>query len=260
MMVSLLKSLDPFVVFCFQVHDSVSNFIAENFLLIKRVILIVAYLSLSFVLFPEMRRGFGSLAEGMLLGILFLSPLSKIFRMRLFAELMGLRREFGILMGCLALVHGIAYFIDPTSFSINIAPYLNAQFFTMQPLYYFGILALLITLPLFLTSNNISVRFLGGKRWKLLHRSAYALLLIMLLHILFLRSMRRGGYSFGELISPVSIVLGYVLLKVLAWKNFLPFLRDAITYISERYTQYRMLSNGLKSHRFTDKKEEELVL
>jgi len=234
---------DLFFDFCFQMHDSVSNFIAENFLLIKRVILIVAYLSLFFILFPEMRRGFGSLAEGMLLGILFLSPLSKIFRMKILAQLMGLRREFGILMGCFALVHGVAYFIDPTSFSLNISPYLNAQFFSMQPLYYFGILTLLITLPLFLTSNNLSLRFLGGKRWKLLHRSAYALLLIMLLHILFLRSMRRG-YSFGELISPASIVLGYVLLKVLAWKNFLPFLRNAITSVSLRYTQYIVTKEG----------------
>lgn len=234
---------DLFLDSCFQVHDSVSNFIAENFLLIKRVILIVAYLSLFFILFPEMRRGFGSLAEWMLLGILFLSPLSKIFRMKLLSQLMGLRREFGILMGCFALVHGVAYFIDPLAFSFDIAPYLNTQFFTMQPLYYFGILALLLTLPLFLTSNNRSVRFLGGKRWKLLHRSVYALLLLMLLHIFFLRSMRRG-YSFGEFISPVSIVFGYVLLKVLAWKNFLPFLRDAITYVSLRYTQYIVTKEG----------------
>lgn len=239
MIVSLLKSLDPFVVFCFQVHDSVSNFIAENFLLIKRVILIVAYLSLFFILFPEMRRGFGSLAEGMLLGILFLSPLSKIFRMRLFAQLMGLRREFGILMGCLALVHGVAYFIDPTSFSINIAPYLNVQFFSMQPLFYFGIFALLLTLPLFFTSNNLSIHFLGGRKWKMLHRTVYVLLVIMLLHILFLKSMRRG-YDVLELIQPAIIILGYVLLKALAWKNFLPSLRDAILYVSVRYTQYKM--------------------
>ncbi|MEI8097137.1 MAG: ferric reductase-like transmembrane domain-containing protein, partial [Candidatus Moraniibacteriota bacterium] len=151
MLISLLKFLDPLVTLCFQIHDFASNFITENFILIKRSILIVSYLSLFWIFFPEMRKDFGNFAETMLLGILFLSPLSKIFRMRLLAQLMGLRRELGILMGCFALVHGVAYFVDPVSFSLNIAPYLNSQFFSMDPLFYFGIVALIVTIPLLLT-------------------------------------------------------------------------------------------------------------
>lgn len=237
MIVSLLKSLDPLVVFCFQIHDFFSRFLMENLPLVKRTLLLVAYVSLFWVVFPQMRKSFGSLAEGMLLGILFLSPLSKIFRMRLLTQLMGLRREFGILMGCFALVHGVAYFIDPVSFSLNIAPYLNTQFFSMEPLFYFGIVALIITVGLLLTSNNFSVQFLGGRKWKMLHRFVYLILITMFLHIFFLRSASRE-FAFLELIQPVSIVFGYILLKVLAWKNLLPFLRDSITYVSERYALY----------------------
>lgn len=246
MLIALLKFLDPLVVLCFWLHDFASGFIAENFLLIKRIILVIAFVSLLWIILPQMRRSFGSLAEGMLLGILFLSPLSKVFRMKLLAQLMGLRREFGILMGCFALVHGVAYFIDPTSFSVDIAPYLNTRFFSMEPLFYFGILALLVTIPLFLTSNNLSVRLLGGRKWKILHRGAYVILVTMLLHILFLRSIRRG-FNVLELVQPMSILFGYVLLKVLAWKNFLPFLRDTISYVSDRYAQYKkegMIQSG----------------
>ena len=237
MLITMLKFFDPLVVFCFQLHDFVSNFIAKNFLLIKRILLSIAFLSLFWVLFPAMRRDFGKYAEMMLLGILFLSPLSKIFRIRLLSQLMGLRREFGILMGCFALVHGVSYFIDPTSFALDIAPYLNADFFSMHPLFYFGILSLLLVLPLLLTSNNFSLRALGGKRWKMLHRIVYILLLTVLLHIFFIKNGRRG-YDLLEITQPLLIVFGYILLKVLAWKNFLPFLRDAIIYVSARYDRY----------------------
>ncbi|MFZ2187364.1 MAG: ferric reductase-like transmembrane domain-containing protein [Candidatus Moraniibacteriota bacterium] len=239
MLIALLKFLDPLVVLCFELHDFASSFIAKNFLVIKRGMLVVAYLSLLWILFPETRRSFGNAAEAMLLFILFLSPISKIFRMRLLFQAMGLRRELGILMGCFALVHGAAYFIDPASFSFDIAPYLNTHFFSMQPLFYFGIFSLALTVPLLLTSNNLSQRVLGGRRWKILHRIVYVLLLVVLLHVLFLRSMR-GGYSVIEWIPPISIILGYILLKVLAWKNFLPFLRDGIADVSARYTAFAL--------------------
>lgn len=246
MLIALLKFSDPLVVFCFILHDLISDFVAKRFLLIKRILLVVAYISLFWIFFPAARRDFGNFAEVMLLGILFLSPLSKIFRIRLFSQMMGLRRELGILMGCFALVHGVAYFVDPASFSLDIAPYLNADFFSMQPLFYFGILSLIFTLPLLFTSNTPSLRFLGGKKWKMLHRVVYVLLLTMLLHTFFLKSSRRGYDIFG-MIQPVSIVLAYVLLKALAWKNFLPFLRDAIVYIGERYETF-LLAKKMATH------------
>lgn len=240
MIVTFLKFIDPLVLILFRLHDILCDFLAQYFVWIKKLLLFVAFLSLIFILFPEMRKDFGSYAEGMLLGILFLSPLSKIFRMRLLSQLMGLRREFGILMGCFALVHGVAYFVDPLSFSLDIAPYLNSHFFSMHPLFYFGILALILTLPLLFTSNTVSIRFLGGKNWKRLHRLVYIILITMLFHIFFLKAV---GYEYDavELIQPLFIVLGYILLKILARKNFLPFLQDVITYTGERYDRYAIL-------------------
>jgi len=242
MMQKFFQKIDPFVVFCFDMHDFACEVIAKNFLLIKRGMLAAAYLSLFWIFFPEMRKSFGSLAEAMLLFILFLSPTAKIFRMRLLAQLMGLRREFGILMGCFALVHGVTYFLDPATFSLDIAPYLNTNFFSMPPLFYFGILSLILTLPLLATSNSFSLRFLGNKKWKILHRIVYILLLTVLLHVFFLRS-RRGGYDVVELIQPLSIIFSYALLKALAWKNFIKPLRDIIASVNERYERYALAKN-----------------
>lgn len=237
------KYSDLFLTACFRLHDLASSLIAKNFLLIKRSLLVFAFLNLFWIFFPEVRRGVGNMAEMTLLFILFLSPLSKIFRIRLFSQLMGLRREFGILMGCLAIAHGISYFIDPLSFSLSIAPYLDADFLSMPPLFYFGILGLLLTLPLLLTSNNLSMRLLGGKKWKMLHRIVYVLLLAVLLHVFFVQSARRG-YAVVDMLQPAGIIFGYILLKLLAWKNFLSPLQRAIAYVSERYKNY-VIRKGL---------------
>jgi sulfoxide reductase heme-binding subunit YedZ len=47
-----------------------------------------------------------------------------------------------------------------------------------------GFSAWLILLALALTSNNFSVRKLGGRRWKRLHRSVYAASALITVHIL----------------------------------------------------------------------------
>lgn len=47
----------------------------------------------------------------------------------------------------------------------------------------FGALAFFGMLNLALTSNNFSVRRLGGKRWKLLHRSVYVIAILVTVHI-----------------------------------------------------------------------------
>jgi sulfoxide reductase heme-binding subunit YedZ len=51
-----------------------------------------------------------------------------------------------------------------------------------KPFIWFGLGGLSILVVLALTSNNWSVRKLGGKRWKVLHRLAYLAAIILLYH------------------------------------------------------------------------------
>jgi len=238
MIVAFFKLIDPLIIIVFRIHDSICDILGKHLFLIKKILLLGAFSSLFFLALPGMRRNFGSYAQNMLLGILFLGPLSKIFRMQLLILAMSLRREFGILMGCFALVHGISYFIDSQIFTSQIEPYLNTNFFSMQPLFFFGIVALFFTLLLFITSNTLSVRLLGGKNWKRLHRLAYVLLVVMLIHIIFVKSVRNGNDIF-EILQAVFLVLSYIFLKVLSVKNFIPFLKNTFLFISDRYDQYR---------------------
>jgi methionine sulfoxide reductase heme-binding subunit len=51
-----------------------------------------------------------------------------------------------------------------------------------KPFVWFGLIGLSILVLLALTSNNWSVRKLGGKRWKLLHRLAYVAAIALIYH------------------------------------------------------------------------------
>lgn len=232
-MENLLKSLQPILHWVYQLHDWVSDFLVKHIFAVKRTLLVLAHLSLFGFLFPEMRKDFGELAANLLIVILFMSPLSKIFRMRLLIQLMMLRRELGIMMGYLATVHGVGYLIDPDWADFIIQPMLAGNFWGDDPRYTFGILAYALTLPLLLTSNALSQRFLGTK-WKLLHQSVYLMFAIAIIH----RFLVRGAPTF--VLFEIALLLGtYGLLKALTWKNFLSPLVSVIHWVSEDYRRFK---------------------
>lgn len=223
----------------FRLHDFVSMFLARHLVGIKRFLLIVAHLSLFGFLFPDLRKDFGEIALVLLLVILFLSPVSKIFRMRLLLQLMGLRRELGIMMAYLATVHGLGYLFDPQWFDLLIAPYLKVSLFAIDPALLFGMTAYLLTLPLLLTSNALAQRSLG-KYWKLLHRVVYVLFVVVLIHRFLIKV---GGTE--EAIQSALLLGGYVLAKLLAWKNFITPLQKAIDWVATRYREYTVARQSI---------------
>lgn len=219
----------------FRLHDWACDFLVRHTRPTKRLLLAVAWGSFLGVAFPDARRDFGELALDILLGLLFLSPLSRLLRMRLLLIAMGFRREFGIMMGAFALVHSIGYLSDPTWVAWFVVPYLS-DIPGMDPRILAGIVALLLTLPLFVTSNAFSQRVLG-RNWKRLHRLAYPLLLVALLH----KFIRFGpiGESVSGIIMAFIVFATYLLVRVLARNDFFPPLRNLIDSIGSRYAAYR---------------------
>jgi sulfoxide reductase heme-binding subunit YedZ len=231
---AFFEIIDPLLLLCFWIHDTVSEFLARHLRTVKTAILLVAHLALFGLLFPELRKDAGNLAAIVLIGILFLSPLSKICRMRLMVQLMGLRRELGILMGYLATVHVAGYFIDSIWFDRFITPYLGGNFFSMNPTYLFGIVAYTLTLPLLFTSNTLALRALGGWRWKNVHRLAYPLLIFTMLHRFTIR-----GMTVMALLQAILLIAVYGLVKLQAQKNILPTIQGIIDTIGARYTVWK---------------------
>jgi sulfoxide reductase heme-binding subunit YedZ len=216
-------------------HDTASDFAAKHFGAIKIGLLAAAYATLFGFAVPQAGTFFGNLAQLLLLIILCISPLSKIFRMRLLMQLNGLRRELGIWFGFAAIVHGSAYMPKAGEIESGRAFFAYAASFGWW--FTFGIVALFCTYPLLLTSNSLSVKLLK-RNWKRLHRLVYVVFVATLLHIFLLK---QGGDIMRDISRWLQFGLmfgGYVVLKLLARNNFIAPLREAIDAVAEHYEMY----------------------
>lgn len=229
--------VEKLLLFGFRLHRALCALLSKHIGTVKTVILIVAHASLIGFFFPGVRTEFGEMSMNILIVILFLSPASAVTRMPLLLIAMGFRRELGILVGYLAMVHGLGYFIDPVAFALSIAPYLPGDILSIDPILLLGAAALVLLFPLLLTSNALSLRALGGVRWKRLHTIVYPMFVLVVLH----RFMASGGLSGG--ISNVAEVIlllgGYTFLKFLAWKPAsFPLFRKVFASVGGRYRLY----------------------
>ena len=91
------------------------------------------------------------------------------------AQLLGarwalrIRRQLGLWAFAYGALHGLTYLVADRGGDLGAL----LEDVLERPFILFGALALLAMLPLALTSTDASVRRLGFRRWKLLHRLAY---------------------------------------------------------------------------------------
>lgn len=120
--------------------------------------------------------------------VLAISPLRDLAQA---AVLMRFRRSTGVACFAYACLHMLCY----VWFDQNADWTEMAKDLVKRPFIWVGMLAFVCMLPLAVTSNNASVRWLGGKRWQQLHRLVYALPWLALLHFYW---MRAGKNNFAE--------------------------------------------------------------
>lgn len=152
----------------------------------------------------------GELALNLLWILLWIPIFARVFSLKMVQALLPLRKELGILMGTLAFIH----------WSLYIVPYfeeLSTRWFWISNgfLSYlaFWFFALLITVPLTLTSNTWSMKYLG-KYWKYLHRWAYLIAILVVTHVVVLK------WYLGFEFIPVIILWVYFICKILEWKGY----------------------------------------
>jgi sulfoxide reductase heme-binding subunit YedZ len=108
----------------------------------------------------------------------------------LLRKLTTIRRGLGILSAMAALTHGIGYFyLFPTEIG---ASYLWAT----NQLFLYGIIALVFSILLLITSNNYSIKLLG-KKWKWIQRGVYGMFYMACIHIALIG---RGGIDYTPMI------------------------------------------------------------
>jgi sulfoxide reductase heme-binding subunit YedZ len=96
--------------------------------------------------------------------------------------IVALRRPLGLFAFFYALLHFLIYAVFDHQLSV---PAISADI-VEHPWVLVGFSAFLILLVLAVTSPRAAVRWLGGKRWRRLHRAVYAAAILAVLHFLWL--------------------------------------------------------------------------
>ncbi len=169
----------------------------------------------------DTRELFGLWALGLLVASMLLGPLTSVFPwIPLKSPLMYARRAIGVSALVFALLHVVAYLWSVLRRDWH-------ELYTPGALWVagliLGILASLDMLALGVTSRDSSVRKMGGRRWKRLHRTIYPLLAIVLLHALFVGADFginrapdvRGEADAGALVTFASLTAAWVVLFLL---------------------------------------------
>ncbi len=177
---------------------------------IRYLLIGLSFASLPLIFFPEIQKDVGEQSWNLLLLILFLPIISKVFGLRIAQTLLPLRKELGILMGTLAFVHGAGYNIQYPTFMFETAYWWQNGMITYLGA---GFLALLFTIPLWLTSNIWAMKKLG-KNWKILHRAVYGVVILTVIHIVLIKWFKNDL----ELDS-IALLIVYFVGKTLEWKG-----------------------------------------
>lgn len=128
--------------------------------------------------YEQVMKVTGELSARLLVISLLISPVTMFFKGKISKWFKKNKKHFGLLSFGYALIHTVAYLIYKSGGEV-LAEISELRYFT-------GWVAMIIMLPLALTSTHYAVRKLSGRRWKTLHRTVYACAVFTLLHWLLL--------------------------------------------------------------------------
>lgn len=149
-------------------------------------------------------RSTGTLTLVFLLVSLAVSPARKLTGVQ---WLVRFRRALGLYAFFYGLLHLAAYVWFDKAFDLFAA----ADDVYRRPFIAVGVLGFLLMVPLAVTSTDVMIKRLGGKRWQLLHRLAYVAAVAGVLHFyLLVKSDTRRPLLFGAVLA---LLLGYRLAR-----------------------------------------------
>lgn len=130
--------------------------------------------------FVQRRTGFWTL--NLLLLTLCVTPLRAMTQLH---WLLRLRRMLGLFCFFYALLHLLSFIGLDHAFSLDAI----ARDIVKRPFVSAGLAALLLLVPLALTSNQWAIRRLGGRKWQELHRNIYLAGILAIIHYFWLTKL-----------------------------------------------------------------------
>jgi len=152
----------------------------------------------------------GTFSALMLIVTLALSPLLLIFsRSRVLKWLIQRRRYLGVAAFSYGMAHGVFYLVDVGSISEVLGSFTDLGILA-------GWLAMVIFLPMAITSNKVMLRAMGWKRWKLLQQGGYIAAVLVIIHW----TMVEPEFGLGQILfGALGILELYRLIRHLADKR-----------------------------------------
>lgn len=83
-----------------------------------------------------------------------------------------------------------------------------------RPAAIMGAIALALLIPLALTASNAAIKQLGVKRWQAIHKAVYVIVVLVVLHILFIRMGKGDLVEVAINATIVTVLLGW---RLCAW-------------------------------------------
>lgn len=146
-------------------------------------------------LYHEIMHKTGEISVRLLLLALIITPLIKIFGRNIFFDwLKKNRRAFGVACFCYGLVHMTTYLLY-NNYNTIVEELATTRITA-------GWAAMIIMIPLAITSANWAFKKMGGANWKKLHRFTYVVAVLTFLHLALLEGEIVGALvQFGLLLA-----------------------------------------------------------
>ncbi len=154
------------------------------------------------IIWGIIRNQSGGLAWGLLVFTIYISLACKLFpKVIALRQIFPLRKYTGIGIFFVVLGHFIAHLLRVKAFG-NFQEMYTAALQTNWAIT-IGTIALIIMIPLLLTSTDIALKKLGAKNWTILHKLTHIVFILSAFHIAFVGHEFEGG--------PLAVVLFYLL-------------------------------------------------
>ncbi|MBX3627453.1 MAG: sulfoxide reductase heme-binding subunit YedZ [Rhizobacter sp.] len=125
------------------------------------------------------------------------------------------RRMLGLFAFFYAVLHFLSYGWLDMGFDLDAI----VRDIPKRPFALVGFLALLLMVPLAATSFNRAIKALGAKRWQMLHKLVYAVVLLGLLHFFWMRASKNNLAEVGVYAVVIALLLGWRVVHALRRKK-----------------------------------------
>ncbi|MFC0200837.1 protein-methionine-sulfoxide reductase heme-binding subunit MsrQ [Paracoccus rhizosphaerae] len=128
-------------------------------------------------------------------------------------SLMRFRRPLGVICFAYALPHVLAWVVLDMGFLWA----QMAQDIIKRPYLLVGMTAFVLLVPLAVTSNNLSIRRMGGQGWRRLHKLVYLAAPLVALHWIWAAKVNERAPSFWMAVILVLLASRLVIPRPMAW-------------------------------------------